>query len=173
MNDLKGFESFINTLNKNELKEELKKLYESLEQVKVHYSAINAGSDKLDRKLLEKHEEQITKAIYPNKYMQGGLDTDKVENILKPFRSNSTIKYYLELGLFAVEECTNIANEFGGDFGEDFFIYFEELFEDIVQRISRGNLEEKYKIRLIDMTNSAFDGYGHYDQLKDVFSEYF
>lgn len=66
-----------------------------------------------------------------------------------------------------------IANEFGGDFGEDFYIYFEELFEDTIKVILKENLESEYKVRLKEMANSACDGYGHYDQLQDTFREYF
>ncbi len=68
--------------------------------------------------------------------------------------------------MFAVETCTDIANEYGGDFGENFYIYFEELFEDVIKAIFREGLESEYQIRVKEMADSACDGYGHYDQFK-------
>ena len=49
-----------------------------------------------------------------------------------PAIGTSTNEILYNFGLYAVEECTAIANEFGGDFGEDFYIYFEELFENVI-----------------------------------------
>ena len=39
-------------------------------------------------------------------------------------------------------------------------------------RHERRDLEKEYKIRLQEMAISAFEGYGHYDQLNDVISQY-
>ena len=77
------------------------------------------------------------------------------------------------MGLFAVETCTEIADEYGGDFGEDFYIYFEELFENVAQAIFKEGLESKYRIWLKEIADGACDGYGHRDQLQESFVEYF
>jgi len=102
--------------------------------------------------------------------MQDGLDIDKTISIIERLNTQLAVKYYIEVSLHAVEECTNIANEYGGDFGEAFFIYFEEVFQNAVTTILKEGFEKEYKIRLKEMVDSAFDGYGHYDQLQDILS---
>jgi Family of unknown function (DUF6155) len=168
---MKEFLDHINSQDIKQLRSELRELYSSFEFVRNFYR-IKFKSDGIDEKLLSRYKDQITTVIYPNERMQGGLDIEKVDSIIKQLNSDSTIKYYIEICLYSIEECTNIANEFGGDFGDDFYIYFEELFEDAVKLILKENLEDEYKIRLKEIANSAFDGYGHYDQLQGTISEY-
>lgn len=104
--------------------------------------------------------------------MQGGLDFEKVDSIVKQLNSDSTLKYYIEVSLHAIEECTSIANEYGGDFGDDFFIYFEELYDKVLELIVKKNLADEYKIRLKEIADYAFEGYGHYDQLQGTYNEH-
>lgn len=166
MND---FLAYIDSRDIEELKEELKDLYTSFESVQNYYQ-IKFKKGVIDQNLLSKYKDQVTKAIYFDEYMQGDLDIDKAIGIIERLNTQVTVKYYIEVSLHAVEECTNIANEYGGDFGEDFFIYFEEVFQSAVTAILKEGFEEEYKIRLKEMVDSAFDGYGHYDQLQDVLS---
>jgi hypothetical protein len=169
---MKTFSNYINSEGIESLKSDLQELYASFEVVRNYYQ-IKFNNTEMDEQLLSSYKDRIIKAVYPNKYMQGGLDTEKVDSIVKQLKSPSTIRYYIEIGLFAVETCTDIANEYGGDFGEDFYIYFEELFEDVVQTTFKEGIESEYQIRLKEIADSACDGYGHYDQLQDTFSEYF
>ncbi|WKN41848.1 DUF6155 family protein [Tunicatimonas pelagia] len=169
---MKAFLDHINSQGIEQLKSELRELYSSFEVVRNYY-LIKFSDTEIDEKLLATYKDQITQAIYPNKYMQGGLDTEKVDNVIQQLNSHAIIRYYIEASLHAVEECTNIANEFGGDFGEDFYIYFEELFDDVVKVILKENIESEYQIRLQEIANSACEGYGHYDQLQDTLSKYF
>ncbi len=169
---MKAFLEHINSQGIESLKSELKELYRSFEVVRSYYQIKFSGNE-MDEQLLSSYKDQVIKAIYPNKHMQGGLDTEKVDSVAKQLNSPSTIRYYIEVGLFAVETCTDIANEYGGDFGEDFYIYFEELFEDAIKAIFKERLESEYQIRLKEIADSACDGYGHYDQLQETFSEYF
>ncbi len=169
---MKDFLDYINSRNIEQLRNELRKLYSSYELVRNYFDIKTKKNGGVDKNLLKKYEGEITKAIYPNERMEGGLDIDKVDNIIKGLNSDSTVKYYIESSLFSIEECTNIANEFGGDFGEDFFIYFEALFENVIKIIINQGHESEYKVRLREIADSAFDGYGHYDQLQDTISEY-
>ncbi|MGB0931134.1 MAG: hypothetical protein ACPGVB_10180 [Chitinophagales bacterium] len=170
---MKDFLDYINSQNIEQLRSELQELFSSYEVVRNYFHIKIKENGEVDKFLLRKYEDEITKAIYPNERMEGGLDIGKVDNIIKGLNSDSTVKYYIECSLFSIEECTNIANEFGGDFGEDFFIYFEELFENVTKIIINQGHESEYKIRLREIADSAFDGYGHYDQLQDTVNEYF
>ncbi|EAY26796.1 DUF6155 family protein [Microscilla marina] len=165
------FLNHIKTQSEEQLRAELKELYSSFEVVRGYY-AIKLKPDILDQKLLDKYTTQITQAIYPNERMQGGLNLDKVKHIIEQLSSDTTVKYYIEVALHAIEECTGMANEYGGDFGDDFYIYFEELFGDVIQMIVQHNLQNDYRARLIDVKNSATEAYGHYDQLNDVYAQY-
>ncbi len=168
---MKDFLKYINAQDARQLKQELTELYTSFELVRNYYQ-IKLKQSVLDENLLSKYKAQITKAIYPNKYMEGGLDVGKVDSIVKQLNSDSTLKYYIEVGLHAIEECTSIANEYGGDFGDDFYIYFEELYDKVLDQIVKKNLVDAYKDRLKEIADVAFEGYGHYDQLQDTYDEY-
>lgn len=169
---MKAFLEHINSQNSESLRSELQELYKSFEVVRNYYQIKFSGL-KLNEQLLAAYQAQVTKAIYPNKHMEGGLDTEKVDRIVQQLKSPSTMRYYIEVCLFATETCTDIANEYGGDFGEDFYIYFEELFDDVIQAIAKEELEGDYRIRLQEIANAACDGYGHRDQLQETFAEYF
>ena len=168
---MKEFSKYIDAQDKAQLKLELKELYASFELVRDYYQIkLNQGA--INEKLLTKYNRQVTKALYFDEYMEGGLDVNQVDGIVKRLNSEATLKYYIEVGLHAVEECTCIANDYGGDFGDDFYLYFEELYEKIVDLIVKKKLVADYIIRLKEIADAAFDGYGHYDQLQDTFKEY-
>jgi len=169
---MQEFLEYIENQDKEGLKSDLKELYSSYEFVRNYYR-IKFSNSSWNEALISQHKEDITKAISPNKHMQGGLDFEKVESIVEQLNSKSTIKYYIEAALHGVEECTNMANEYGGDFGDDFYIYFEELFEKIVEIIVKENLKEEYKFRLKEMADNAFEGYGHHDHLRGVYTDFF
>lgn len=166
-----NFQNYIKNLDANQLRAELKELYSSYEVVRKYYE-IKWKGNAVDKAILEQYKSQITTALYPDERMNGGFDYQEVEHILEQLNSETTLLYYIEAGLFAVEECTNVANEFGGG-DEDMFIYFEELFEQLVAIIQKKDLASKYNIYLQEIARTAFDGYGHYDQLNGVVSDYF
>ncbi len=169
---MKNFINYINSKSAEQLRGDLKELYSSFDLVKNYYQIKFKGRE-IDEKLLTKYKTKIRKALYPNARMEGGLDIKKIDIIIKELKSNTTIRYYIETCLYAIQECTAIANEFGGDFGEDFYIYFEELFENTLKIITHQRLEQEYESKLKIITNSAYNGYGHYDQLQDTLSKYF
>jgi len=168
---MKDFSKYINAQDKDQLKRELQELYSSFELVRNYYH-MKLKQSGIDENLLSKYKDQVTRAIYPNKYMQGGLDFEKVDSIVKQLNSDSTLKYYIEVSLHAIEECTSIANEYGGDFGDDFYIYFEELYDKVLELIVKKNLADEYKIRLKEIADYACEGYGHYDQLQGTYNEH-
>ncbi|MFK7980041.1 MAG: hypothetical protein AB8G86_08670, partial [Saprospiraceae bacterium] len=109
---MKDFLKYINAQDARQLKQELTELYTSFELVRNYYQ-IKGKQSVLDENLLSKYKAQVTKAIYPNKYMEGGLDVGKVDSIVKQLNSDSTLKYYIEVSLYAIEACTDIAKEYG------------------------------------------------------------
>lgn len=168
---MKDFLNYLKAQDKEQLKKELKELYESYELVRDHYQ-IKLKKGGIDKALLTKYNRQVTNALYLDDYFEGGLDVDKVNKLIEQLDSDATINYYIEVSLHAIEECTCVAKDYGGDFGDEFYIYFEELYETVIQRIIKENLQKKYKLRLKEIADAAFEGYGHYDQLQDTYDEY-
>jgi len=168
---MKEFLKHINSQDIEQLKLELKELYTSYEWVRDYYQ-IKLKKSEIDQSLLSKYKKQITDALYFDEYGQGGLDVDKANNIIKQLNSESTLRYYIEVSLHAIEVCTSIAKEYGGDFGDYFFIYFEELYDKVLDLVVKKSLVEEYKYRLKEIADVAFDGYDHYDQLQETYDEY-
>ena len=58
-----------------------------------------------------------------------------VHKISKRLHNDLKMLYFIEVSLHAIEECTCVANDYGGRYGEEFYIYFEELYEEVLKRI--------------------------------------
>ena len=120
---------------------------------------------------MRKYKDRIIDALYPDSDFEGGLDIEKVEVVMKQIRRNPNYYYFIGIGLFAVEECTLVANQYGGRYGEEFYEYFEELFKEVVRLIIGKGLQDELRIQVESIVNKAFDGYGHYDQLLAIYEE--
>ncbi|MEA3450896.1 MAG: hypothetical protein U9Q83_03225 [Bacteroidota bacterium] len=123
--------------------------------------------------ILNKYKHKIDKAIYPDWEFNEGLNIDLVEEIIEIF-SNVTpkINYQIELELYALEAGNKFANETGGDFGENYYMYFEELFEQTLNKLNKTKMSTQL-LNKIDLTiKVAFEGYGHKDTLEDLWAEY-
>ncbi len=162
------FSDYINSLSEEELRNELTKLHFKFSLIREYYQTSLTNENAIDETLLHQYKGEIKIALYPNKYLEGGFDTKRIKEILLPLTS----KYYVEVGLFSVEECSNIAKEFGGDFDEDFYLYFEDLFEEIVKYIVDRKLLEEYQEELFMIANSAIDMYDHSHELQEILRDH-
>lgn len=162
------FSDYINSLSEEKLRSELTKLHFKFSSVREYYKILLTNENVVDETLSQQYKEEIKIALYPNKYLEGGLDIKRIKEILFPL----TGKYYVEIGLFSVEECSNIAKELGGDFEEDFYMYFEDLFEEIVKYIIHQELLQEYREELIMIATSAIDIYNHSHELQEILRDY-
>jgi len=169
------FIEHIKSKSKEELEQELKELYSSFETIRVHYNfKFNENKTKINKsKNLEKYKTKINQALNFNHSWQGGLDIEKVDKILSRLNSESNIKFYFELGLHALEECTNLANIYGGDFGEEFYNYFVELYENIVSQTWKKGLDSEYQIRIKTIMEESFEGYDYKGDLREIYNDHF
>jgi hypothetical protein len=78
----------------------------------------------------------------------------------------------IELELYTLEAGNKCANDLGGDFGEDYFIYFEELFEQTLNKYRKIKVSQKITEKIETILETAFDGYGHKDTLEDLWAEF-
>lgn len=101
------------------------------------------------------------------------MNLDLVEEIMEGF-SNITpkLKYQIELELYALEAGNKCAIDMGGDFGEDYYLYFEELFEQTLNKYQKINASQAITKRIETILETAFDGYGHKDTLEDLWAEF-
>ena len=139
--------------------------------VKDYFDSKYKSKGKLS--LLKKYKDNIDNAIYPDWEFNEGLNIDLVEEIIEGY-SNITpiIDYQIELELYTLETGNKCANDMGGDFGEDYYIYFEELFEQTLNKCREINVSQEIKEKIESILESAFKGYGHKDTLEDIWAEY-
>ncbi|MEM7375199.1 MAG: hypothetical protein AAF587_41780 [Bacteroidota bacterium] len=169
---MKSFEQYLNKLTLDDLRTELQQLFRDIPAVEEYYE-LKLSGNQVNKTIKKKYETQINDALYPDSQFHGGFDLDKVEEILNRMKQSHKIRYYIEIGKYAVKQATELANAYGGDYGEDFYIYFEELFEEIIEKAIEMNWGEEYRLEFKKLADGAFEGYGHYDQLQDVFDKMF
>ena len=169
---MKKFLKYIKSKTEEELRTELCELFSSFEIVKDHYN-IKISQGQLDSKVLKKYQNKIREALQPDYEWHGGFDVDEVEEIVSKFNNNTSIQYYFELGMYAIEECNDLAEIYQGDFGDEFFVYFVELYENIIDQVLNLKIENKYKVRLKTLMENSFDGYDFQDDLRDIYQSKF
>lgn len=123
--------------------------------------------------ILERYKQKIDKAIYPDWEFDEGFNIDLVEEIIRKF-SNITpkVKHQIELELYALETANKCANNLGGELGEDYYLYFEELFEQTLNKFKKINMPQTITIKIESILKIAFEGYGHKDILEDLWAEF-
>ena len=161
----------LRTKSVEELTSELATLSENFMAVQDYFDL--KYKSKTKPSILKKYKQKIDNAIYPDWEFNDGLNIDLVEEIIEGF-SNITprINYQIELGLYALEAGNKCANDMGGDFGEDYYLYFEELFEQTLNKCQKTKVSKKTTELIETILGTAFDGYGHKDTLKDLWAEY-
>ena len=165
---MKELKKYLQLKTKQELEEELMKIYSDFELVKDHYD-IKLGGEKIDSKIIEKYQLRIHQALNPDSEWQGGFDIEKVEKILGRLNKKSNKKYYFEIAIYSIDECTKLANCYGGSYGEEFYLYFSGVFGELIQEIEKEGLKKEYRNRLKIVVNESFDGYSFQDDLKEIF----
>lgn len=180
---MKAFRKYIQSKNEEELKLELEELFSSFEIVRKHYHLkvssleVNLNTPEIffaiNQKEITKYKKKIISALHPNKNWEGGFDTEKVHEILSKLKSKSNSKYYIEIGLYSIEESSKLANLYGGDYGDEYYIYFAQLYANITHEIIKNCSEKEYFEWLKMLSEEAFEGFGYKDDLKDIFNDNF
>jgi len=162
---------FLDAKNRQELTQLVQELFERSQEVRDYFEVLIT---KDDRPFLKKAKEDIIKALYPDERGRGGLKLKDVDQAIRNFEFiSSKLDSVVQLRLFALEEASALAEEYGGDFGEDFYIFFEDLFENLLQLLFREDKLGVYEHRIKSTIANATDAYGHYDTLMDVFQEFY
>ncbi len=155
----------------DELKAELITLFENFNVVQDYFDL--KYKDQTKTSILKKYKQKIDKAIYPDWEFNEGLNIELVEEIIEGF-SNITPKlnYQIELELYALEAGNKCTKDMGGDYGEDYYLYFEELFEQTLKKYRKLKVSQTITQKIETILERAFDGYGHKDTLEDLWAEF-
>ncbi|MDD4216727.1 MAG: hypothetical protein PHZ24_05265 [Bacteroidales bacterium] len=78
----------------------------------------------------------------------------------------------MELEIYAIEAGNKCANDMGGDFGEDYYIYFEGLFGQTINKLNRAKMSTQLLDKIDLIINKAFEGYRHKDAVGDLWADY-
>ncbi|HYX09501.1 MAG TPA: hypothetical protein VE912_22415 [Bacteroidales bacterium] len=161
----------LNSKSSNELVDELILLSENFSVVRDYFDLKHKNKTKLS--ILKKYKQKISNAIYPDWEFNEGLNIDFVEEIIEEFsRVTPNIDYQIELELYALETGNKCANDMGGDFGEEYYIYFEELFEKTLIKLNKRKISTQILEKINSILKIAFEGYGHKDSLEDLWAEH-
>lgn len=171
-NEILHFEEYLKELDTKKAKGIIQELYEEFDVVR-DFLNMKILNNRIENRVTRKYKDKIIDALYPDGGFEGGFDTEKVESLIKTIKKNPNYFYYIEIGLYAVEKCTNLADTFGGDYGAEFYEYFENLFDEILKCIESKKVKSRYKKRIKEILSKAFEGYGHKDQLNNIFEKYY
>lgn len=162
---------YLQSKNRDELVQLIKELVGHFEEVQEYFDALLT---KDDRPFLKKAKEDIIKALYPNERGQGGLNIKAIDKVIRSFEFlTPKLDSVVQLRLFAVEEASSMVENYNSDFGEDFFVYFEDLFENLLQLLLREEQLGVYEHRIKNAIANTTDTYGHYDTLMDIYQEFY
>lgn len=128
--------------------------------------------DELDPKIVLQYKRKIIKTLHPDSEWKGGFNIYQVDKTIMKLNTKSNLNYYFEIGIYAIKECTLLAEYYGGDYGEEFYFYFEKLYEEIISQVCIENLENRYRDKLKEIMETAFEGYGYKDRLQDTYFNY-
>lgn len=164
-------EKILKSKSVEELKTEVITLFENFTVVQDYIKLKYKSNTKTT--ILKKYKQKIDQAIYPDWEFNNGLNLDLVEEIIDEF-SNITPKlnYLIELELHALEAGNQCANDMGGDYGEDYYLYFEELFEQTLKKCKKIRASKTIVSKIEAIIETAFEGYGHKDNLEDLWAQF-
>ncbi len=163
--------TFLDAKNRQELVQLVQELFERSQEVQDYFEVLITRDD---RPFLKKAKEDIIKALYPDERGRGGLKIKDVDRAIRNFEFISPkLDSVVQLRLFALEEASGLADEYGGDFGDDYYIFFEDMFENLLQLLFQENKLGVYEHRIKSTIAGATDVYGHYDNLMDAYQEFY
>ena len=154
----------------DELIDEIATLYKSFSQVKEYYNSKNADP----REIFENYKNIIEKEFVYGKtrgYPKSRISVAK--KAVTDFKKLSPKPYLLaELMLVYVESVSGFCTEFGVDV-ENYYTSSEAMFRDALELLKKIGELKKYQEMAKDIVNNATDGWGHYDDLKEIYDDFY
>jgi Family of unknown function (DUF6155) len=169
---LSDFKKLLAEMTEEELRTELLKLFNKLEQVQMFYA-----QDLLSKEDRLKFLEEAKRKIYAEYWTRTGnpriVNNAKVKSIQSDFEKTSAFpNEVIELLLYRVEVVTKMADEFGGASDADYNAS-STAFKKAVQLMQKHKLEDYFKEWCIEIIR-GYDNLDHWylQDLKDLYEEY-
>jgi len=145
---LSNFKKFIDSLNEEELKEELLRIYTQLDSVKTFYK-MDLGTDKDRKRVFDKAKKEIAKKYLTKSYRKPRRPRiQKVNKILSETRKSTILDYeMIDIYLFTSETALNFMREY--DFYSDVLVNnICNTFEKAQNLIKDNLMEEEFAERV-------------------------
>ncbi len=169
---LTDFKRLIKEMTEDELRAELLKLFQKLDQVQAFY-----GQDLMTKEDRQKILDDYKKKVHSQYWTRGGNPRDvsnsMVRSILTEFEKVSAFPHEIvDLYLYRVEVLTNWANTFGGAPDGDYNAS-STSFEKAMKLIQKNQLLSYFKNRIEALFRFRNIDYWYIDDLKSLYESYF
>lgn len=144
---ISNFKKFINSLNEEELREEMLRLYSKLDDVKTFYK-MDLGSEKERAKVFDRAKKDIAKKYLTKSYRKPRRPRiQKVNKILSEVRKSTVLDYeMIDVYLFTCETALEFKEEY--QFYSDVLINnISSTFEKACNLIKSNLMQEDYQNR--------------------------
>ncbi len=155
---------------KEDLLKEISTLYQNFPQVKEYYQVQTSGVVEI----LDKYRNIVEKEFIHGKTR--GLPKARF-NVAKKAVSDfkkltKDPDLIADLMLTFVESISQFNSDFSPDV-EKFYVIPEDMFEKVLILLKENNLLAKYQLRASEIVCNAMDGWGHFDQLKEYYEDFY
>jgi len=165
----RALNKYLKTLSKDELIQEVKKLYDKIGEVKEFYKmALSSDTSKV----VEEYKEKIKKEYFPQRGDRAARSSVS-RKVISDFKKISVHpKDVIELLLYRTEIMLEFTAKYG-DIDEPFYNSLESSFAEACKLIKKEFLQENYQMYCQELVSKANPfGWGVYDNLKDTYEEY-
>ncbi len=170
---LSDFKRLINEMTEAELREELLKLFNKLEQVQMFYAQDLMGKE--DRKkILEECKTKIYKKFWtPSGNPRNNVSNADIRKIISDFEKISAFpNEVVELLLYRVETATEFANSFGGMSDGDYNAS-TTAYDKAMKLIGKNKLHSYTKEQALKPLKYRNLDYWYLDNLRELFNNCF
>ena len=166
---LKDLKKELKTLDKNQLIALVGELYKKHKSVKEYLDFYVQPNE---NKLLDKYEQKVFEAFYPNRGYDYNLRNGK--KAISEFKKFSpSPKLVAHLMLFYVETGVKFTNDYG-DINESFYSSIETTYDSTLKLIDKENLLDEFADRASKVVRDTDGiGWGFHDYLYDVYADFY
>jgi Family of unknown function (DUF6155) len=169
---LSDFKKLLAEMTEAELREELLKLFNKLEQVQMFYAQDLLSKD--DRqKILQESKDKIYKKFWtPSGSPRNNVSNADIRKIISDFEKISAFPHeVIDLILYRVETATEFANNFGGMPDADYNAA-STAYEKALKLIKTHKLEDYFKDRCTTFFGYRNLDYWYIEDLESLFETY-
>jgi Family of unknown function (DUF6155) len=168
---LSDFKKLLAEMTEEEVRAELLKLFNKLEQVQMFYAQDLMGKE--DRqKILDECKTKIYKKFWtPSGNPRNNVSNADIRKIITDFEKISAFPHeIIDLLLYRVETATDFANQFGGMPDADYKAA-ATAFEKAMKLMVKNKLHEYFKERCETLFENSNLDYYYIEELEDLYEQ--